>query len=91
MERSGFLRRLRECERCRYPRAWKNWCPHCSSIDPFPTRRRVLYGALALVLAGGSFAIVKLSPAIAQSEAAKTASRTKSFAAPRAESLPTKR
>ena len=87
----NVFRRIGQCEHCEYPQAVRLWCPRCSSIDPFPTRRRLLYGVLVLVLVGGGFAIVKLSPAAARSEASKTAAQTKSFTAPRTESSPTKR
>jgi len=81
----NVFRRIGQCEHCEYPRAARRWCPRCSSIDPFPKRRRLLYGVLALVLVGGGFAIVKLSPAAARSEVSKAAAQTKSFTAPRPE------
>jgi hypothetical protein len=58
----------------------RKWCPQCSSIDPFPTRRRLLLGSLVLLIVAGGIFIVVASPDAARSEATKIMSQTKSFA-----------
>jgi len=76
----NILRRINQCENCAYPRVYRNFCPHCSSIGHFPTRCRLFYAMLLLFLVAGSLAVVFLPSRIARSEASKTIAETKSFA-----------
>jgi H+/Cl- antiporter ClcA len=55
----------------------------CSSVDPFPTRRRVLLVLLFLLLVSGALVVFKVPRQIAQEKLSEIKARTESFAAPR--------
>lgn len=73
---------MAKCEHCQYPRPTPKWCPQCSTIDPFPTRRRLILGALVFLIVAGGVCIAVFSNMVSRSEVSKIMSQTKSFAAP---------
>jgi ribosomal protein L32 len=72
-----------KCEHCGYAEAAKRWCMRCSSVDPFPTRRRLMVLLVGLLMAVGAFFVCTVPPQIAEREMSKIKATTRSFAAPR--------
>lgn len=75
--------RMNRCEYCSSRRASSRWCPGCSSIDPFPRRRRILRGALAFALMAVFVVVLFSSSAIAQRRLVQEISSARSFRVPR--------
>jgi len=74
---------MKTCEHCGYRGAVRNWCARCSSIDPLPSRRRILQGAFALLLGAGAVLVCTVPQQIAKVETSKIMARTNSFTASR--------
>jgi len=72
-----------KCEKCGYTRAVANWCTSCGSKDPYPVRKWILRGVIAVIGAGvllGSFVIARRA---AEDRLNSEKAKATSFQAPR--------
>jgi hypothetical protein len=77
--KAGFLHRFWQCEHCGFYRATRSWCNRCSSIDPFPRRRRIFFGLMAALLLAVFYAGYAASEKTAQRRLAEEAAKTETF------------
>jgi len=82
MDIGTFLQPMAKCEHCGYLDAARRWCTRCSSVDPFPSRRRAMLAVLALLLLMGGLVVLKVPQQIAQERLSEIKARTKTFATP---------
>jgi hypothetical protein len=75
---------MTKCEHCGYPGAAAKWCARCSSIDPFPSRRRLALALLlALLAAIGVFVVGSVRRHISEEQTPKNEAAKQSFVSPR--------
>lgn len=71
------------CEKCGYIRAAHNWCTSCGSKNPYPTRKWVVRGLIALAIVAVLAGSVALAQRMAADRLESEKAKAGSFSVPR--------